>query len=58
MSWREGIEAGLPPPPLDGESGDLRRDIIDELADHLDCAMQRERKHTDDDVAAQRAVIE
>ena len=57
MSWREGIEAGLPPPP-DGESGDLRRDIIDELADHLACAMQRERKQTDDDAAAQRAVIE
>ena len=58
MSWREGIEAGLPPPPLDSESADLRRDIIDELADHLACAMQREQKHTDDDVAAQRAVIE
>ena len=58
MSWREGIEAGLPPPPLDSESADLRRDIIDELADHLACAMQRERRHTDDEAAAQRAVIE
>ena len=58
MSWREGIEAGLPPPSSDGESADLRRDIIDELADHLVCAMQRERKCTDDDAAAQRAVIE
>lgn len=57
MSWREGIQAGLPP-PLDGESADLRQDIIDELADHLACAMQRERKRTDDDTAAQRAVIE
>ncbi len=58
MSWREGIEAGLPPPPLDGKSVDLRRDIIDELADHLACAMQRERKHTDDESAAKEAVIE
>ena len=57
MSWREGIEAGLPP-PLDGESADLRRDIIDELADHFACAMQRERECTDDEAAAQRAVIE
>lgn len=57
MSWREGIQAGLPP-PLEGESADLRQDIIDELADHLACAMQRERKCTDDDAAAQRAVIE
>ncbi|MEE8153539.1 MAG: hypothetical protein V3T53_01115 [Phycisphaerales bacterium] len=57
MSWRDGIEAELPP-PLDGESADLRQDIIDELADHLVCAMQRERKCTDDDAAAQRAVIE
>ncbi len=58
MSWREGIEAGLPPPPLDGESADLRQDIIDELADHLACAMQRERKCTDDEAAARKAVIE
>ncbi len=56
MSWREGIEAELPP-PLDGESADLRQDIIDELADHLACAMQRERKYTDDEAAAQRAVL-
>ena len=30
------------PPPRDDEPESLRQDIIDELTDHLHCAMQRE----------------
>lgn len=59
MSWREDIIAHLPPPPPDDErQADLRRDIVDELADHLSCAMQRELRKTDDARAARRAVLD
>jgi hypothetical protein len=34
MAWHEAIERGFPP-PYRGEPGNLRRDIADELADHL-----------------------
>jgi hypothetical protein len=58
VSWREDITAHLPPPPPDDErQADLRRDIVDELADHLSCAMQRELRKTDDERAARRAVL-
>jgi hypothetical protein len=32
------------PAPRDDEPADLRRDIVDELADHLHCAVDRERQ--------------
>ena len=56
MSWHEQVQAGLPS-PRDGEPSELRRDIADELADHLDCALQRERKRTDDESSAYTSVI-
>ena len=56
MSWHEQVQAGLPS-PRDGEPSELRRDIADELADHLDCALQRERKRTDDESIAYKSVI-
>ena len=56
MSWHEQVQAGLPS-PRDGEPSELRRDIADELADHLTCALQRERKRTDDESTAYKSVI-
>ncbi len=56
MSWHEAISGQLPP-PHEEESRDLRRDILDELADHLDCAMQRESLRTDDEQTARRNVL-
>lgn len=56
MDWPDDLLAGLPSPRGD-EPASLRRDIEDELADHLHCAMQRERTATDDDQAARRAVL-
>lgn len=41
MSIPDDITADLPPPG-DDEPASLRRDIVDELADHLACAMARE----------------
>ena len=38
----EEIAADLPPPRSD-EPTSLRQDIIDELADHLTCSVQREQ---------------
>jgi len=56
MPWHEDITGALPPP--EGEyQRDLRRDIIDELVDHLECATRRELRHTDDLDAARRAVL-
>ena len=57
MSWPEVVSQGFPP-PRDGELAHLRRDITDELADHLDCAMRRELRRTDDETAAERAVLD
>ncbi len=56
MSWYEDIATSLPPPDGDAET-DLRRDILDELADHLDCAMRRELRRSDDETAARSAVL-
>lgn len=41
MEWRDDIAAGLPSPSQD-EPASLRQDILDELADHLSCAVHRE----------------
>jgi hypothetical protein len=41
MDWRERVAEGLPA-PRDDEPASLRQDILDELADHLDCALKRE----------------
>jgi hypothetical protein len=58
VSWHEDITAYLPPPPPEDErQADLRRDIVDELGDHLSCAMQRELRKTSDERAARRAVL-
>lgn len=43
MHSPDDIAAELPP-PRDDEPASLRRDIIDELADHLACALERERQ--------------
>lgn len=42
MSWRDEAEQGLPSPRRN-EPGHLRQDILDELADHLAFAAERER---------------
>jgi len=57
VSWREDIIAHLPPPE-DGRQAGLKQDIVDELADHLSCALQRELRKTGDDRAARRAVLD
>jgi hypothetical protein len=41
MDWHEAAADGLPAPRND-EPASLRQDILDELADHLDCALARE----------------
>jgi len=41
MDWRERAAEGLPA-PRDDEPATLRQNILDELADHLDCALKRE----------------
>ncbi len=57
MPWHDAISEGLPPP--DGrEPPALRADIVDELRDHLECAMRRELLKTSDDETARRAVLE
>lgn len=43
MSWRDAAERALPPPRR-SEPANLRADILDELADHLALAAERERE--------------
>ena len=57
MDWSEISENALPV-RRDDEPEDLRRNIADELADHLTCAMQQERRRTDDEQIAKRAVLD
>ena len=40
MDWRDAAAGGLPA-PRDDEPSSLRQNILDELADHLDCACER-----------------
>jgi hypothetical protein len=56
VSWPADITEGLPGPRGD-EPADLRRNIVDELADHLGCAMTRELRRTKDETEAQRNVL-
>jgi hypothetical protein len=56
LDWPEIIAEGFPG-PRDGEPPSLRRDIADELNDHLACAMQRELRRTDDPAIAEHAVL-
>lgn len=59
MPWLEQTSGGLPDPePWGKEAGQLQQDILDELSDHLDCALSRElRKTTDGDEASARARV-
>lgn len=57
MDWPDLVSEGLPPPRSD-EPVRLRQDIADELADHLACALSRERRRADDETAARRAVLD
>ena len=56
MHPREDILSELPAPNAD-EPGALRRDILDELADHLECAARREALSHPDPQEAQRRVL-
>ena len=56
MGWREELQAVFPQ-PLPGESPALRDEIIDELADHLECAWNRERISVASDEEARQRVI-
>jgi hypothetical protein len=59
MPWHDSISANLPAAAPEGsEPPALRADILDELADHLECAMARELRRTDDAAAARRAVLD
>lgn len=58
MDWHESATEGLPPPHPE-EPPSLRRDIADELGDHLACSFAREIKRTGgDEQAARRAVLD
>jgi len=57
MSQHDDIAAGLPGPSAD-EPTDLRRDITDELADHLACATAREHRHCTDETTVRRRVLD
>ena len=54
MPPREDILLELPAPNGD-EPGALRRDILDELADHLECAARREAVSHADPQEVERA---
>ena len=57
MSWPDNIAEGFPH-RHDREPGRLRDDIVDELADHLSCALDRELRRNDNEATARRAVLE
>lgn len=57
MDWRESVSEGFPRRNRD-EPPSLRRDIADELGDHLACAFARELERTGDESAARRAVLD
>lgn len=60
QSWDNDIVEGLPPPGggEPEEAQGVRRDIIDELGDHLSCAYDREIQRTDDEDEARRNVLD
>ena len=51
----EDLAAALPA-PRDDEPDTLRQDILDELRDHLACAMQRDMIASPDEATAQQSV--
>ena len=57
MLWDKNEIAESLPPAHRVEPPSLRAEILDELADHLACAMQRELRRTPDVKAARKAVI-
>src|SRR6476620_5570808 len=57
MSWQDAITESFPP-PHEREPSNLRADIRDELADHLECATRRELLKTRDEATAQQAALE
>ena len=57
MDFRDRLSAELPA-PRDDEPGGLRDDILDELADHLACAYQRELLRGADVATARQRVLE
>ncbi len=57
MNWPEVIGRGFPA-PHEREPVHLRRDITDELNDHLLCAMRRELRRNPDEIQAERAVLD
>jgi hypothetical protein len=57
MDYRETLSILLPP-PRDDEPVSLRQDIVDELADHLSCAYNREILRGSDSNVAQQRVLQ
>ena len=57
MEWGEDIACGFSPLG-ENEPAQLRRDITDELTDHLNCALRQELKRTNDESVARRVVLE
>src|ERR687885_180908 len=57
MDYRDALSAELPP-PRDDEPNGLRQDILDELADHLACAYNRELLRGADAVEARRRALQ
>lgn len=55
MSWSDWTADF--PPPEDAKAAQLRRDIRDELADHLEVSLERQRRVTTDEEESQRAVL-
>jgi hypothetical protein len=57
MDFRDTLSEGLPA-PRDDEPAEVRRDIVDELADHLACSYNRELLRQSDPGAARQRVFE
>jgi hypothetical protein len=56
VDWPDELARDLPAPHED-EPASLRQDIIDELADHLACALRREQHRTADPQQAEQNVL-
>ena len=56
MAWSDDITGELPA-PRDDEPEHLRKDIADELSDHLHCALNRELHFTQDQHQAKQNVL-
>ena len=57
MDWSNAIDEGFPK-PSDEEPESLRRDIEDELTDHLESAFVRESRVGGDETSARRRVLD